>query len=675
MTHRRRTLGLLLTLALALAAPAARALPTAGAAAGGVVARDAALDPFRDPQLDAPFVHALRQEWLREHVSLPDVRAVAKAALPEWAQGDFLHIAVDLTLDPASSHVTARTTIPFRARGATTAATFMVAPLAVESVAVEAPKDAEDPIEAHTATATYNDDTWQLRVEFQPGLADGEEVLIEVTMSGVFACDGLSDSIPLCGFAPGLSFATGLPFFPTPVNEAELFTADLAITVPDGYVAAVNGELVETTAAEGFTTFRFERPYPGRYVVFSVADYDRTDGLAGDVPLHLYTFPSDTGQAEALLGEAAEVIDFYSSMYAPFPYGQLGIVEMGRDFGGGFGPLQAIFMSSGVFRATPDSRHWSSFVQLQSHEIGHQWWGNFIGIGDNDSVVVSEGMAEFSSAWYYEVRKGSRSNFVTNGYSYMYTVPATGDVAVASGNVYYSGYYYPIVYQKGSVVMDMLRWELGEDTFGALLYELFARHGGGFARVRDIQELASEVAGEDLSWFFRQWYEEPGFPRLDIRVRQEQRAAADWAITLRISQTAGRSFRLTLPVFWRAADGELREEHILVDDDTVEYVIESEGPALTVSPDPSHRVLQITRSSDANDVNLTGDVDAFDLLDLAARYGTAIVADWNGNEYFWPDPRYESRFDVDGDGRIDAADRDAVLGTLTWTSVADDAPR
>jgi len=122
-------------------------------------------------------------------------------------------------------------------------------------------------------------------------------------------------------------------------------------------------------------------------------------------------------------------------------------------------------------------------------------------------------------------------------------------------------------------------------------------------------------------------------------------------------------------VHWREADGELHQEQVLVDSESVEYVIEAGGPAVTVSPDPSHRVLQIVRPVDPNDVNVTGDVDAFDLLDLSARFGTAIVADWNGSQYFWPDPRYESRFDVDGDGKIDASDRDSILGQLTWSSV------
>lgn len=637
-------------------------------AAVSAVAAGDPLDAFRDPRLDAAEVHALRHERRREHVRLPSPRrAQQKAALPEWTVGDFLHFDVSLTLDPQTGFVTTRTLIPVRARGDVSTAVFTVAPLAVEGVTVSLPKAGDDPPAGGRAvSATYDDNSWQLRVEFEPGLAAGEEVTLEVMMSGKFDCDGLGGGIPMCGFSPSLSFATGLPFFPTPIGEAELFTADLHVTVPDGYVVAANGELEEVLSEEGYTTYSFLRPYPGRYVVFSVAEYVRTDGVAGEVPLSAFTFASDARYASFVLDEAADVIDFYAGNFAPFPYAKQDIVEMANDFGGGFGPLQAIFMTGHVFRASPDSWQWSTLVQLQSHELAHQWWGNFVGIGDNDSVVISEGMAEFSSAWHYELRKGSRSNFVTNGYSYMFGVPSAYDVPASSGGVYYSDYYVPIVYDKGSMVMDMLRWELGEDAFATLLTQIFDRRGGGFLTVRELEALASEIAGEEMGWFFDQWYFGTGYPRIVMHVRQEQVSGDSWRIHVRFSQPETPTFQVTLPVYWRTSDGVLHEEDVWLDGDVVEHVIESPMPAVTVAPDPYHRLLQVTTSSSAADVNVTGDVDAFDLLDLSVRYGTGIIREWNGHEYLMPDARYEVRYDVDRNGRIERADRDAVVAEHTW---------
>lgn len=410
------------------------------------------------------------------------------------------------------------------------------------------------------------------------------------------------------------------------------------------------------------------RPYPGRYVVFSVAQYARTEGMAGDVPLGLYTFRSDTRYAAQILEEAADVIDFYSSNYAPFPYAKQDIVQMGNRFGGGFGPLQAIFMSGGVFRVDPGSWHWETLVQLQSHELGHQWWGNFVGIGDNDSVVISEGMAEFSSAWHYEMRKGSRSNFVTNAYSYQFGVPPLYDQPVASGSVYYSQFYFPIVYEKGSMVMDMLRWELGEDAFLAMLQRVFEERGGGTLTVRDLEAIATDVAGEDMGWFFDQWYFGTGSANVAVNVRQEQIGTDEWKIHLRFVQADAPIFRFTLPLYWRTADGELHEEIVHLDSDVVEHVIESDQPALGIYPDPVHRVLQVTVSTEDEDVNVTGDVDGFDLLDLSSRFGTGIIREWNGDEYLMPDPRYEVRYDIDRDGRINENDLDLLDAALTWST-------
>ena len=682
MSRRRALAALTVVLACSLGASSAEArVPEQAPAAAPVVDPPVVdpMDPFRDPRHDRP-ADLVERRAARERASCLADHVIHEARQmgepPAWPV-DVVHIDIDLDFDPPTGHMVQTVRATVRANQTAAGVGFLVTPLEVGEVFVEKPpatdatgKPEESVEERRTqpADVTYDPATWRLVVTLDPPIEVGEELTLSMTLSGTPDCNVIDSMLPLCGFSADLSFVTGFPFFPGPLNEPDPFTATLRITVPPDYVVAANGALVEVLDIEaetedraGYRTFVFDRPHPGDYVTFSASHYVRHEGTAGDVPVGVYTFSGSGGNADAILAEAADVLDFYGSAYIPYPYSALSIIQMNRGFGGGFGPMMAIYMMGGVFDISPDHRAWPNLVQLQSHELAHQWWGNLVGTDGGGAVVVSEGMAEFSSAYHYEKRKGSRSNFVSNALSYMFTVPAASDVAITSPTVYYAQYYVPIIYDKGSVVADMLRHELGEEDFLAAIADFVEHFQWGFASVHDLETSFEAFLGEDLGWFFDQWYHGTGFPRLVTNVRQEQVGPDDWRLTFLITQPSGPSFSLHLPVVWLTADREVHEERLWIEGPSTEVVFELDQPALTVAPDPNRHYLQLTEPSPREDLNLTGEVDGFDLLDLATRYGTGIVVEWNGQEHFWPDPRWELRYDLTGDGRIDAVDRDRLL--------------
>ena len=74
------------------------------------------------------------------------------------------------------------------------------------------------------------------------------------------------------------------------------------------------------------------------------------------------------------------------------------------------------------------------------------------------------------------------------------------------------------LYEKGGLVLHMLRRELGDPTFWAGVKLYLKRHGNGLAETNDLVRALEDVSGRSLERFFDQWVFRPGHPTLKVQV-------------------------------------------------------------------------------------------------------------------------------------------------------------
>ena len=84
------------------------------------------------------------------------------------------------------------------------------------------------------------------------------------------------------------------------------------------------------------------------------------------------------------------------------------------------------------------------------------------------------------------------------------------------------------LYEKGGLVLHMLRRELGDETFWRGVNRYLVRHAGGIVETNDLMRALEEVSGRSLERFFDQWVYRPGHPELKVKIclggRPAQRA-------------------------------------------------------------------------------------------------------------------------------------------------------
>src|SRR5258705_11874242 len=72
--------------------------------------------------------------------------------------------------------------------------------------------------------------------------------------------------------------------------------------------------------------------------------------------------------------------------------------------------------------------------------------------------------------------------------------------------------YHSLVEFRGGYVLRMLQWVIGDEKFHDLMTRYLERFGNKPASTDAFIKLASEVAGEDLTFFFEQWLNSSGVP-------------------------------------------------------------------------------------------------------------------------------------------------------------------
>ena len=99
-------------------------------------------------------------------------------------------------------------------------------------------------------------------------------------------------------------------------------------------------------------------------------------------------------------------------------------------------------------------------------------------------------------------------------------------------------------YNKGGLVLHMLRNYLGDDAFYASLNNYLTKNAYTAVEAHNLRLAVEEVSGKDWNWFFNQWYFEAGHPILEIKYEHDE-FAAKTKVTIEQKQKVERS----IPIF------------------------------------------------------------------------------------------------------------------------------
>jgi aminopeptidase N len=184
------------------------------------------------------------------------------------------------------------------------------------------------------------------------------------------------------------------------------------------------------------------------------------------------------------------------------------------------------------------------------HEMAHQWWGNAVTQSDWDDVWLSEGFATYFTHLFrehYEGREAFVRGMKDDAANILRAGQTTPNIPVVHQRLSDMGTVLNwFVYSKGGWMLHMLRALIGTDVFWNGIRQYYVLYQNRNASTDDFRQVMERASGRDLEWFFHQWLNRGGMPRLEGTWRYD---AVARRLEVTVVQTqVGELYRLPLEI-------------------------------------------------------------------------------------------------------------------------------
>lgn len=415
-------------------------------------------------------------------------------------------------------------------------------------------------------------------------------------------------------------------------------TALMHITVPSPYVVVGSGKVdpksplfVTAVGSQPGKLYMFRAERPVRYLSFVVSKFEKGEGTtvafaprtlppstvpprvsgAGIVmvaqnapprpepPPPVFTSlaidveanPRQASHGREHVARATEIARFYDSVIGDIPYDSFTMALTEWTTPGGHSPgyfailNQPLPAAAGTLTYRNDPAAFDNFPEFfVAHELAHQWWGQAIGWRNYHEQWLSEGFSQYFAALYAGHARGPEAFGSVIRYMRKWAVDASDQGPVFLG--YRLGHIRndgrvnrALVYNKGGVVLHMLRRYLGDEAFFAGLRRFYADWRYRKAGTDDLRVAMEATSGKPLDRFFERWIYNQALPsaslstrvegqQLQVRIEQKQTDLFDYAVTLSLNYADRPAATVTIPVSERVTDatiplqGTLREAEL-----------------------------------------------------------------------------------------------------------------
>ena len=391
-------------------------------------------------------------------------------------------------------------------------------------------------------------------------------------------------------------------------------TATIRLTVPIAYGCVASGDPTgppEVSPGKNPVDARhmyvFKATRPARYLSFIVSRFvpaGRTEVAFGEAPatpltaaqasgteplpgisLIVQANPRQTRPGKQMVARAAQIMKFYESVVGDAPYPSFTIALVENLLPGGHSPPYFAQLNQPLpnspFTWRDDPAAFERYPEFfTAHELAHQWWGHGVGWQNYHEQWLSEGFSQYFAALYANSFRGDEvfQGVLRRMRRWAMRESDQGPVSLGYrvGHIKGNGRAFrAIVYNKGAMVLHMLRLTVGDDVFfnGLRRFYLSSR----FRKVgsEDFRLAMEEVSGRDLQRFFERWIYSTALPQIAFTSRVDAGTSGQ-VVRLRFEQT-GLVFDIPALVTLTYADGRTRDVLVQVGDRVVEVPISLDG--------------------------------------------------------------------------------------------------
>ncbi|RTL13695.1 MAG: M1 family peptidase [Flavobacteriaceae bacterium] len=297
------------------------------------------------------------------------------------------------------------------------------------------------------------------------------------------------------------------------VNEKVIFNLNISydsnLTAISNGIHESNGLYPTLSNSNSIRNFRMQKPMSSYLVMLAIGNFEKqTTTTKSGTPLEFYLDKNDVSKFEPTYRYSKELFDYLEQeIGVKYPWGIYRQVPV-RDFlyAGMENTTSTIFAQDFVVDEIGFNDR--NYVNVNAHELAHQWFGDLITAQSGKHHWLQEGFATyyallaerhlFGDDYFYEelndyaeqLKRASKTD----------TIPVMNEKASSLS-----------FYKKGAWALHVMREDIGAKNFQKAVKKYLKKYQYKNVNTDDFLKIVKEVSGYDVENFKKVWLEKSGF--------------------------------------------------------------------------------------------------------------------------------------------------------------------
>lgn len=313
-------------------------------------------------------------------------------------------------------------------------------------------------------------------------------------------------------------------WFPTIDNPVEKTTQEIYITVQNKFQTLSNGYLASSKYLDNnmrVDHWVMDKPHAPYLFMMAIGEYSIVQNKwikkdSTELEVNYYVEKKYEPHAKAIFGETPNMLSYFSNLLGvEYPWVKYSQVVV-RDFvSGAMENTTATIHGDFLYKTTRELIDGGNEAII-AHELFHHWFGNLVTCESWANLPLNESFANYSQ-YLWDEHKYGRMEADMNAFEEMegYFLSAQ-----QGGHVDMIRYDYKNKedmfdghsYNKGGRILHMLRTYVGDKAFFASLNDYLTTNAYKTVELANLRLSFEKITGEDLNWFFNQWFLASGHP-------------------------------------------------------------------------------------------------------------------------------------------------------------------
>lgn len=346
-------------------------------------------------------------------------------------------------------------------------------------------------------------------------------------------------------------------WFPTIDRPNERTTQEIYITVEDRFKTLSNGLLKSSNKnADGTRTdyWAMDKPHAPYLFMMTVGEFAVVKDDWNGMLLEYYVEPKFEKDAKNIYPNTPEMLTFFSERFGvKYPWSKYSQVVVRDYVSGAMENTTAVIFGDFIqmdSRSLLDNNDMNEGIV--AHEMMHHWFGDLVTCESWANLPLNESFANYSEYLWFEHKYGrDAADYIRmnelQGYLNQATIRGDAQPLIRYSYKDKEDMFDAHSYNKGGLVLHMLRHYLGDEAYFASLKTYLEDNQYRAAEVHDLRLAFEKVTGEDLQWFFNQWFLTKGHPKLEIK-KEWDAAKKEMRVNIEQIQSHKESTVFILPI-------------------------------------------------------------------------------------------------------------------------------